>query len=325
MNGSLRARPLPAVSRERAGAGLFLVTLLLLGPSFGAGQQTPDFGGPYLGQAPPGATPVLFAPAFFIDPGEYHSPVLFSPEGTEAYWSPMPGHGRNTSLMSELKDGSWTRPRYVDFGLEAGATEVTFSPDGRRIYFLSTQLVEGERLAQGATVGSERIWSAPRAPDGRIGTPQLMPPAVTGHFTHWKSSVAANGNLYFTSHGRSGDQAADIYVAPFDGETYLEPRRLGPGVNSAELESCPYVSPGEEYLIFVRYDEEDYNPDLFISYREPGDVWSEATPLPFPINTEDTEICPAVSPDGRYLFFLSWREGAGRIFWVEATFLPPRS
>jgi hypothetical protein len=31
-----------------------------------------------------------------------------------------------------------------------------------------------------------------------------------------------------------------------------------------------------------------------------------------------------VSPDGRYLFFLSWREGAGRVFWVETDFLERR-
>jgi hypothetical protein len=29
------------------------------------------------------------------------------------------------------------------------------------------------------------------------------------------------------------------------------------------------------------------------------------------------------SPDGRYLFFLRWREGAGGVFWVEADFLRP--
>jgi len=284
-------------------------------------QELSQFRGSYLGQMPPGGVPVLFAPEFFVDPGEYHSPIVFSPDGRQAYWSPMPGHGRNTTLMTEMVDGAWKRPRYMDFGLEAGATEVAFSPDGGMIYFLSSQLLEGERFTGGPP---ERIWYATRGPDGSVGTPQIMPPTITAYSTHWQFSVAANRNLYFTSRGSAGDQGADIYVAHFDGETYLEPQPLGPGVNSTSIEHCPYVAPDESYLLFTRNDEDHDNRDLFVSYRTPDGSWSEAEPFPSPINSRHTEIYPVVSPDERYLFFLSWREGAGRIFWVEADFLHRR-
>lgn len=180
----------------------------------------------------------------------------------------MPGHGRNTTLMTEMVDGVWTAPRYVDFGLEAGATEVAYSPDGGMLYFLSTQLLEGEQPTDGPP---ERIWFATRHPDGSVGTPQIMPPTITTHFTHWQFSVAANGNLCFSS-GSSGNQGPDIFVARYSNGTYTEPQPLGPGVNSAHIEHCPFVAPDE-----------------------------------------------------RFLFFLSWREGAGRMFWVEADLLRSRS
>jgi Tol biopolymer transport system component len=151
-----------------------------------------------------------------------------------------------------------------------------------------------------------------------------MPSTVTAHSTHWQVSVAANRNLYFTTRGPSGDQNADIFVAPFDGQTYLEAKPLGPGVNTSATEHCPYIAPDESYLIFTRNDEETGNRDLYIAYRTSEGSWSEAAPLPSPINSRHTEIYPVVSPDEKYLFFLSWREGAGRIFWVEADFLPPR-
>jgi Tol biopolymer transport system component len=36
------------------------------------------------------------------------------------------------------------------------------------------------------------------------------------------------------------------------------------------------------------------------------------------INSEATEYCPMLSPDGRYLFFTSTRSGNGDIYWVDA-------
>lgn len=290
---------------------------LLLLPAVCGAQERDPFMGPYLGQAPPGGVPVLFAPEFLVDPGEYHSPMVFAPDGREAYWSPMPGHGRNTTLRTRLVDGSWTAPEYVDFGLDAGGTEVAYSPDGGMIYFLSTQQLEGEPPVEGPP---ERIWFAARDPDGHVGPARIMPPVVAAYFTHWQFSVAENGNLYFTSRP-PGNGGPDIYVARFSGGTYLEPQPLGPGVNSSSIEHCPFVAPDESYLLFTRNDEHRGNRDLFVSYSSSDGSWNEAEPLPFPINSEHTEIYPVISPDGRYLFFLSWREGAGRMYWVEAGFL----
>ena len=275
--------------------------------------------GPYIGQAPPGGAPVLFAPGLFQDPGEYHSPVVFSPDGTEAYWSPMPGHGpRNTTLMSEMVDGVWTDQRYVDFGLEGGATEVAFSPDGGTIYFISRQMLDEERGAYPLEDAPERIWYATRTSEG-FGQPHLVSVDFTNYPTHWQFSVAESGNLYFTSRAQAPGGSADIYVAEYNGTTYSEPRPLGAGINSGINENCPFIAPDESYLLFTRHDQRNgYNPDLFLSHRKSDGSWTEARPLPPPINSEDTELYPVVTPDGKYLFFLSWREGAGRIFWVEA-------
>lgn len=288
-----------------------------------AGAQTEGAvatGASYFGQPSPGGTPVLFVPARFRDPGEYHSPPVFSPGGREVWWTPMPGHGEPTTLMSRLVDGVWTEQAYVDFGLEGGATEVTFSPDDRRVFFLSRQPVEGESWSPGLRQNPERIWYADRTADG-FGTPRPVGEAVWRHPTHWAFSVASSGNLYFTSHAQEAGEGSDIYMAPFDGITWGEPRPLGPGVNSGLAENCPFVAPDESYLLFTRVDHAHYNPDLFISRRRTDGSWGEAEPLPAPINSEATEIYGTVSPDGRYLFFLSWREGAGRPFWVDADFL----
>jgi Tol biopolymer transport system component len=40
-----------------------------------------------------------------------------------------------------------------------------------------------------------------------------------------------------------------------------------------------------------------------------------------PINSPSIEICPMVTPDGKYLFFLSQRGGESHIWWVDAGFI----
>jgi Tol biopolymer transport system component len=39
--------------------------------------------------------------------------------------------------------------------------------------------------------------------------------------------------------------------------------------------------------------------------------------LPAPVNTRESELCPTVSPDGRYLFFIR----NGRVYWVDAAII----
>lgn len=310
----------PCRMKLRWSVGTVLVLQLTACGESGA-QAVGAHRGPYFGQPSPGTTPALFAPERFRDPGEYHSPPVFSPDGMEVYWTPMPGHGEPTTLTAHVVDGAWSNQAYVDFGLEGGATEVTFSPDGRRIFFLSLQRLAGEDSSPDER--SERIWYVDRAPGG-FGPPRPVGDPVWRHPTHFAFSVAASGNLYFTSQASAVGGAADIYMASFDGTTWGEPLPLRPGVNSGVAENCPFVAPDESYLLFTRTDRANYNPDLFISRRLADGSWSEAEPLPAPINSDATEIYPVVSPDGRYLFFLSWREGAGRPFWVEADFLRGR-
>lgn len=299
--------------------GMVLVLQLMVSGKADA-QAVGALRGPYFGQPSPGRTPALFVPERFRDPGEYHSPPVFSPDSTEVYWTPMPGHGEPTTLMARVVNGVWSDQTYTNFGLEGGATEVTFSPNGRRIFFLSRQRLAGEQSLPSHQRAPERIWYVDRTPDG-FASPRPVGEPVWRHPTHWGLSVASSGNLYFTSHAPEVNGQADIYMAPFDGTNWGEPRPLGPGVNSGVAENCPFIGPDESYLLFTRIDHANYNPDLFISHRLPDGSWSEAVPLPAPINSDVAETYAVVSPDGRYLFFLSWREGSGRPFWVETDFL----
>jgi hypothetical protein len=60
--------------------------------------------------------------------------------------------------------------------------------------------------------------------------------------------------------------------------------------------------------------------DLFISYRMNKGKWSSGKNLGTNINSPGSyDLCPKVSPNGKFLFFISRRNGPDfQIFWVDA-------
>ena len=50
--------------------------------------------------------------------------------------------------------------------------------------------------------------------------------------------------------------------------------------------------------------------DLFISFRNEDGSWTEAVNMGEPINTPTLDMCPALSHDGKYLFWTSRRASA---------------
>lgn len=272
----------------------------------------PALKGPYFGQKSPGVTPELFAPELFDAEHGYHSTVIFSPDLTEAFWSPMAGE---PSLMySKMINGVWSAPRKVSFGLDRTPGDATFSHDGNKLYFLSFQPPEAGAPAR------ERIWFVERAVN-EWSEPRPIDEVILAHPTHWTFSFARNRNLYFTSEieGVRGEQ--DIYVARFDGEKYLPPEDLGEAINSDGIDLAPYIAPDEGYLIFTRSGKDTKKTDLYISFKKSDGSWTNAVDMGPKINTEHHDLCALLTPDGKYLFFLSQREGKNKIykiFWMDA-------
>ena len=62
-----------------------LVTIVACATS--PGDVAPDLVGPWLGQAPPGSTPKLFAPGLVSTRHHEHSGAVFSPDGDEVFWT----------------------------------------------------------------------------------------------------------------------------------------------------------------------------------------------------------------------------------------------
>ena len=70
-----------------------------------------------------------------------------------------------------------------------------------------------------------------------------------------------------------------------------------------------FPSPdGRFVLIDSASLDSDEQRDIYVSFRNDDGTWGEAKPLGPSVNTEYSETCPSLSPDGRYLSFLASRK-----------------
>lgn len=287
--------------------------------SQGADQSPPKFPlmeGPYLGQEPPGEEPEIFALGIVSTNHHSHSAIAFSPDGSEAFWTPMfsrpeAGYGYGTVFHTRMEDGKWTLPVVAPFSreMENRCDVPFFSADGNRLYFIS------RRPLQPGGPSGERIWFVEKRNEG-WSEPMLLDTPANEMDIHWEFSLDGDGNLYFGGSSGQDIGAGDIYVSRFIEGAYLEPENLGEKINSESPEFSPLIAPDGSYLIFTRVGRE--GTGLFISFREKDGTWTEAKDMGPTINGTGHALCPLLSPDGKYLFYLTVRDGIEGIYWIDA-------
>lgn len=269
-----------------------IVTLLLLAAVSINAQETefPKLTGPYLGQKPPGMTPEIFAPGVISHPQYFeHSAAIFTPDGKEVYWSAKANDQRNYKIyFMKMVNGIWSQPKVANFCLENKTYEIfTLSSDGKKLYFNN----ESEWLF---VEKQNDVWSLPI---------QVSPKIISeADVNIW--SITSNGSVYFIR--RPG---YDVFVSRAVKGDYETPEKLGNQINSSETrENSIFVAPDESYII-VEATKDAATCELFCCYRIKGNAWSERVKLPIKWGR-----FPRVSPDGKYLFFMT-REG---IYWISA-------
>jgi len=283
--------------------------------SKGASQAPPQFPvlkGDYLGQMRPGDTPQMFAPGIVSGHGfeSEHSPAVFSPDLKEVYWTPK---WRGTILFMEQKNGLWTAPKPAPFCSEYGDGEPIFSPDGKKLFFLSFR-----PLKPAGPSDKENMWYVERTPEG-LSEPKPVSPLINAFDLHWLFSVSDDGTIYFASPSGNSYGSNDIYSSRFVNGEYEEPKNLGNIINSSGIDHTPYIDPDESYLIYVSSRESSSPMDMkfYISYRNKDGTWMKPINMGPKINAIQLALCPVVTPDGKYLFFI----GAADIYWVDAKFI----
>ena len=120
--------------------------------------------------------------------------------------------------------------------------------------------------------------------------------------------MTVDGTIYFTREGE--DRVSATYRSRLvDGE-YQPPELLGPEVNCGSNRFNVYVAPDESFAIVPALGRQDSlgGVDYYIVFRADDDTWSEPVNMGEAVNRPDgREWSASLSPDGKYLFFMSSR------------------
>lgn len=254
----------------------------------------------YLGLAPPTTEAIVFAPGIVSKKGRYEYALSIHPSGNRLLFSaecPEEGAAVHQSLV---ENGSWTVPAPADLsdGARKHEMEAFFGVDGERIFFAP--------YSKGMDV---RIWTAdvtakgfadPRALGGPIASdPSFYP--VQG----------MDGSLFYTNLAKRS-----IWRATLENGRVAAAQEAG-----LEHGGHAFPSPDGRFMLMDSASlDSDEQRDIFVSFRNDDGSWGSPRSLGPSVNTEYSETCPSLSPDGTFLFFSRYNEpgGISDIYWISA-------
>lgn len=265
-----------------------------------AASGFPRLTGPYLGQRPPGKTAEPFAKDIIAARDYFHGSVVFTPDGNEAYWAVM---DEGMSIKGSRRvNGVWTKPE----PLYPNADVPFISPDGRKFFFVAQTSDKGMKAEVPSVMDRTSTgWSEPHPlPDIIRSIPSI----------HWQISVDRKENLYFGA--RSGNRGSREYWAEFVNGAYRTPRIIE---EMKDYESfSPFIASDGSYLIVTSLQE---GLGLYILFKRADGTWTRGKSISESIGATGEVLCPIVTHDGKYLFFLKGEGERAIPYWVDASFI----
>jgi len=265
----------------------------------------------YIDQERPQLTPKLFASGFISTTEESEFGSVFTADGEEFYYG-VDLDGKAEIRYTLIKDGRWQTPKTIISDTQYGYNDPFLSPDESRLYYISN-MPNNEQDTTGDhdiwySVRDGNQWSSPINAGGEINTDR----------NEYYISFTENGSMYFASHRdkelkRKHD--LDIYRSENIGGVFQAPVKLSDAINSRGYEGDVFVAPDESYLIFSAARRSGLGrADLYVSFKNENDNWTDAVILGPPISSANHELCPVVTRDGKYFFYTSNQD----IYWVSA-------
>ena len=276
-------------------------------------DNAPKFKGRYLGQKPPGLKSVKFNKGVLIGDKKSFN-VSFSPDMKELFFSHYKGTPERPHPEYEVRyfrqvEGVWYGPEIAFFSGKYSDVDVTFSPDGKKLFFTSDRPHPKSADMDIYYIEKKKnTWSQPVYAGTEVNTVHNEVHAV----------LSEKGNLFFASNRPGGFGDKDLYRAEWVEGRFTNVTNLGPEVNSEYLDSDCFVAQDESCVIFDTMRPEDGGqPQIYVSFQTGDNTWTKAVSLGETVNTKDGSSAPTLSPDGKYLFFKR-RQGEDRgIHWVS--------
>ena len=276
-------------------------------------QEFPLLESEYLGQKEPGLKPELFAEGIVSTHRNVYGNIVFSPDFKEACWTPNDGsmiHWHGGIITSKYMNGTWTAPKEISYLDDSYSHRSPFySYDGKRLYFQG-HLKDNQGFDQ-----IEKFYCVSKTKEG-WSEPTLLDPIFEIYSMHWQFSLDNNDNLYFGGKLRGKENSAGIYFSQKENGKYRKPELIFESQKLKDFVIGPAISPNGNYILFIRVHPRGYpSPRIFsmyVSFKNKDDSWTEPYDLGDILKMDANQ--PRISPDGKYIFFIS----NGQTFWVDA-------
>jgi len=253
------------------------IVLLLLGNTVFSQPIPPD--SLYLGQTPPGSTPMVFElpVSSGLQPVER---ITITSDGKEIYYGEQDKWPPEIKRIKYFKyvNNAWQGPVVVFEGFVCPALSVNDSImymqkdlDGVACTYYSTRTITG--------------WSVPV---------RLL---STNQQVHYFQQTNLN-NYYFASTVPNTSNSDICKLIISNSDTIIQ--GLGLPINTPAIENDFFIARDESYIIVFRLKSPN---DLFISYNKSNGSWTNPKSLGTKINTPNYDCCPFVTNDNKYLFF----------------------
>ena len=239
--------------------------------------------------------------------------LTFTPDQKEAYFTRnFPDQKINHILETKFSNDRWQEPTPISFSSDQWSDlDPALSPNGRRLFFISTRPGPNPDTK----TRNMDIWYADRIGND-WGQPQHLE-NVNSSAKEGSPTVSKDGTLcFFSDRGRAAN-ANSIYCSDPRAGKYGVPTKLGPEINSEVSDTSPSLSADGNTLLFYSTRPGGYGQaDLYVSFRR-NHHWSAAQNLGPLMNTTEWEYNPALSPDGKTLYF----GRSGKIHWIPVAAL----
>lgn len=250
-----------------------------------------------------------------VSAGWQETSAALAPDGNTLYFMRSDfAEADDTILVSRRGSGGrWSVPEVASFSGQWHDSEPTWSPDGRRLYFVSNRPPRAGAAPVTAHMGDQafpgtHLWYVERQPDGSWGVPVHVDGAHNDGAMIYNPSVAANGDIYFSAHREDSGNAYQIYVARRrTGDTYAAPQRVDLG-DVAHNRMDPAIDPRQRFLVYAGNEGDALgSADLYIAFRQPDGRWGKPLHLQDDVNSRWLENAPSLGSGFGELYVSSVR------------------
>ncbi len=229
---------------------------------------------------------------------------------------------------SDSSGSGWSSPENIGspVNTEGWEDSVSISPDGNALYFTYANYDYLTYLISG---GTNRIH---RGPDRGLNITDLGDIMVSYKSANgWSDPVLAysineafalddgvftqDDVLFYSSGLKSGNiggpSKSDIYTSQKINGIWTVPVNLGATINTVDTESNPWISSGDDLLLFESDRPGGYGGSDIWKAVKSGSIWQTPENFGSPINTVFDEGQPFLTRDGNTLYFSRTNDNNG--------------